>query len=99
MTMAHGFAGVKEHGLQRFAEVFAEAGFVVLVHDHRGFGSSGGSLRVAATAVAMPCSPVLELSWSQLPRRRLGRLGRKKLPSFDLAKANIVETGWPGKTG
>jgi hypothetical protein len=45
MTMAHGFAGVKEHGLQRFAEVFAEAGFVVLVHDHRGFGSSGGSLR------------------------------------------------------
>jgi fermentation-respiration switch protein FrsA (DUF1100 family) len=43
--MAHGFAGVKEHGLDRFARVFAEAGFVVLVHDHRGFGASGGTPR------------------------------------------------------
>ena len=32
--MAHGYAGVKEHGLERFARAFAEAGFVVLVHDH-----------------------------------------------------------------
>jgi fermentation-respiration switch protein FrsA (DUF1100 family) len=45
ITMAHGFAGVKEHGLDRFARVFAEAGFVVLVHDHRGFGASGGTPR------------------------------------------------------
>ncbi|MEU6572598.1 alpha/beta hydrolase [Streptomyces sp. NPDC046805] len=42
VTMAHGYAGVKEHGLERFAETFAENGFVVLVHDHRGFGASGG---------------------------------------------------------
>jgi len=45
ITMAHGFAGVKEHGLERFAKVFADAGFVVLVHDHRGFGASDGSPR------------------------------------------------------
>jgi len=45
ITMAHGFAGVKEHGLERFAKVFAAAGFVVLVHDHRGFGASDGSTR------------------------------------------------------
>jgi uncharacterized protein len=45
ITMAHGFAGVKEHGLERFARQFADAGFVVLVHDHRGFGASGGSPR------------------------------------------------------
>jgi uncharacterized protein len=45
ITMAHGFAGVKEHGLERFAEAFANAGFVVLVHDHRGFGASDGSPR------------------------------------------------------
>src|SRR6201997_4551670 len=45
ITMAHGFAGVKEHGLARFAEAFAAAGFVVLVHDHRGFGASAGSPR------------------------------------------------------
>jgi hypothetical protein len=45
ITMAHGFAGVKEHGLERFAREFAAAGFVALVHDHRGFGASGGTPR------------------------------------------------------
>ena len=38
ITMAHGFAGVKEHGLERFAQAFAAAGFVVLrtsrTHSH-----------------------------------------------------------------
>ena len=42
ITMAHGYAGVKEHGLEPFARAFAEAGFVVLLHDHRGFGASDG---------------------------------------------------------
>ncbi len=45
ITMAHGFAGTKDHGLERFAKSFAAAGFVVLVHDHRNFGTSGGDLR------------------------------------------------------
>ena len=45
ITMAHGFAGIREHGLDRFARVFADAGFVVLVHDHRGFGVSDGQPR------------------------------------------------------
>jgi uncharacterized protein len=45
ITMAHGFAGTNEHGLERFAQAFAAAGFVVLVHDHRNFGASGGDLR------------------------------------------------------
>jgi fermentation-respiration switch protein FrsA (DUF1100 family) len=45
ITMAHGFAGVKEQGLEPFAQAFAEAGFVVLVHDHRSFGASGGEPR------------------------------------------------------
>src|ERR1700758_1856052 len=45
VTMAHGYAGVKEHGLEPFARAFAEAGFVVLLHDHRGFGASEGTPR------------------------------------------------------
>jgi fermentation-respiration switch protein FrsA (DUF1100 family) len=45
ITMAHGFAGIKEHGLEPFAQSFAAAGFVVLVHDHRNFGTSGGEPR------------------------------------------------------
>jgi hypothetical protein len=38
ISMAHGYAGVKEQGLERFARAFAEAGFVVLLHDHRNSG-------------------------------------------------------------
>jgi hypothetical protein len=45
VTMAHGFAGVKEHSLEGYARLFAENGFVVLVHDHRGFGASEGEPR------------------------------------------------------
>ncbi|MFD1313119.1 alpha/beta hydrolase, partial [Streptomyces kaempferi] len=45
ITMAHGYAAAKEHGLEPFARAFAESGFVVLVHDHRGFGASDGRPR------------------------------------------------------
>ncbi|WP_238587373.1 alpha/beta hydrolase [Cupriavidus sp. IDO] len=45
ITMAHGYAGVKEHGIEPFAKAFAEAGFVVMLHDHRGFGASEGTPR------------------------------------------------------
>ncbi|MFF3515205.1 alpha/beta hydrolase [Streptomyces sp. NPDC002573] len=45
VTMAHGFGGVKYRGMQGCAERFSPAGFVVLVHDHRGFGLSGGEPR------------------------------------------------------
>jgi uncharacterized protein len=45
ISLAHGYAGVKEHGLERFARAFAEAGFVGLVHDHRNFGASDGAVR------------------------------------------------------
>ena len=45
ITMAHGYAGVREHGIEPFATAFAEDGFVVLVHDHRSFGASDGRPR------------------------------------------------------
>jgi fermentation-respiration switch protein FrsA (DUF1100 family) len=45
ISMAHGYAGVKEQGIEPFARAFAEAGFVVLLHDHRNFGASDGALR------------------------------------------------------
>jgi fermentation-respiration switch protein FrsA (DUF1100 family) len=45
ITMGHGYASVKEHGLERFAEAFAADGFVVLLHDHRTFGASDGAPR------------------------------------------------------
>jgi hypothetical protein len=45
ITMAHGYAGVKEHSIERFAHAFANAGFAVLLHDHRNFGASDGAER------------------------------------------------------
>lgn len=45
VVMSHGFSAVKEMYLDRFAEVFAEAGLGVLVYDNRNFGASDGEPR------------------------------------------------------
>jgi hypothetical protein len=45
ITMAQGFAGVRQQGILPFAEAFAAAGFVVLLHDHRTYGDSDGEPR------------------------------------------------------
>jgi cephalosporin-C deacetylase-like acetyl esterase len=45
ISMAAGYAGVRNHALEPFAHAFAEQGFVVLLHDHRGFGASDGEPR------------------------------------------------------
>jgi fermentation-respiration switch protein FrsA (DUF1100 family) len=45
ITMAHGYGGVRQHGLEAFARAFADDGFVVLLHDHRSFGASDGEPR------------------------------------------------------
>lgn len=42
IVMAHGFSATKEMYLDSFAEVFREAGFAVLVYDHRNLGASDG---------------------------------------------------------
>jgi fermentation-respiration switch protein FrsA (DUF1100 family) len=45
VVMAHGFSGVKEMRLDRFAESFAAAGLASVVFDYRGLGSSDGEPR------------------------------------------------------
>lgn len=45
IVMAHGFSGVKEQ-INHYAAAFAQAGFSVLVYDHRGFGASDGQPRL-----------------------------------------------------
>jgi fermentation-respiration switch protein FrsA (DUF1100 family) len=45
ISMAHGFGGTKETGLEAYARRFCDAGFVVLIHDHRTFGASDGTPR------------------------------------------------------
>ncbi|WGD53169.1 alpha/beta fold hydrolase [Bradyrhizobium sp. CB1650] len=44
IVMCHGFGGVQEH-IEHYAALFCEAGFSVLLYDHRGFGASDGTPR------------------------------------------------------
>ena len=45
VVMVHGFSATRAMGLDRYAEVFADAGLTVLVYDHRGLGASDGEPR------------------------------------------------------
>lgn len=45
VVMAHGFSGVKEQGLDQYAEVFSKGGLAVLVYDNRCLGASDGEPR------------------------------------------------------
>ncbi|MGW7636588.1 alpha/beta hydrolase [Streptomyces decoyicus] len=45
ITMAHGFGGTRHHSIEHTARRFSEAGYAVLLHDHRNFGDSGGTPR------------------------------------------------------
>ncbi len=42
VVLCHGFSGIREILLPSYAEAFAEAGYVSLVFDYRGFGDSEG---------------------------------------------------------
>jgi fermentation-respiration switch protein FrsA (DUF1100 family) len=44
IVMVHGFSGTIT-SLTQYAEAFCEAGFAVLLYDHRGFGRSSGEVR------------------------------------------------------
>ncbi|GHH86205.1 hypothetical protein GCM10018793_57250 [Streptomyces sulfonofaciens] len=45
ITMAHGFGGTRYHALEPIARRISEAGYAVLLHDHRNFGDSEGAPR------------------------------------------------------
>ncbi|TCK33296.1 alpha-beta hydrolase superfamily lysophospholipase [Paraburkholderia sp. BL8N3] len=42
VILCHGFCGIQELLLPRFAETFVEAGYAAVTFDYRGFGASGG---------------------------------------------------------
>lgn len=42
VVMAHGFSATRTMAIDRYAEAFYEAGYAVLLYDHRGFGASDG---------------------------------------------------------
>ncbi len=72
IVMAHGFSGVKEQ-VDAYAASFADAGFSVLLYDHRGFGESEGTPR-------QDVDPARQLAdWRDAISFALG------LPEFDAA--------------
>jgi uncharacterized protein len=84
ISMAHGYAGVKEHGLERFARAFAEAGFVVLLHDHRNFGTSDGMVR-------QDIDP-----WRQIADWRRAISILESLPEVDPRRIGVWGTSYAG---
>ena len=84
ISMAHGYAGVKEHGLERFAQTFAAAGFVVLVHDHRNFGASDGGIR-------QDIDP-----WQQIADWRRAISFLKSLAEVDAGRIGVWGTSYAG---
>jgi uncharacterized protein len=84
ITMAHGYAGVKEQGIEPFAEAFAKAGFVVLLHDHRNFGQSDGEVR-------QDVDP-----WQQITDWRYAISHLESLPEVDETRIGLWGTSYAG---
>lgn len=56
IVMMPGFSALIAHGLDAFARVFAEAGFIVLLYDHRHFGENRTN-----TTVDLEVDPTLQI--------------------------------------
>ena len=84
ITMAHGYGGTREHGIERFAKAFADAGFVVLLHDHRGFGASDGEIR-------HDIDP-----WQQISDWRYAISYLESLPEVDANRIGLWGTSYAG---
>lgn len=84
VVMAHGFSGVKEQYLDRYAEVFSNAGFCTLVFDHRNFGESDGEPR-------QEIDP-----WQQILDYRHAITFASLLPEIDKNRIGIWGTSYSG---
>lgn len=84
IVMAHGFSAVKEMRLDRFAEVFADAGLASLVFDYRGLGASDGEPRQDLDPHAQLRDYRNAISWA---RRR---------PEIDPARIGVWGSSYSG---
>ncbi|MFL2935867.1 MAG: alpha/beta hydrolase [Myxococcota bacterium] len=76
LVMTHGFSAVKEMCLREFAEAFCEAGFAVLLYDHRNLGESAGEPRQEINPWAQIRDYRYALSWmGERPEVNADRLG------------------------
>lgn len=84
IVLAHGFSGVKEMALDRFAAEFARAGFASLTFDYRGFGASDGEPRQDIDPHAQITDYRNALSWV------------RARPEVDPARVGVWGTSYSG---
>jgi uncharacterized protein len=84
ITMAHGYAATRHHGIERFATLFAGNGFAVLLHDHRSFGTSDGEPR-------QDVDP-----WQQITDWRRAISFLESRPEVDPARIGLWGTSYAG---
>jgi fermentation-respiration switch protein FrsA (DUF1100 family) len=84
IVMAHGIAAVKEMWLDRYAEVFCEAGMGVVVYDHRNLGDSDGEPR-------QEIDP-----WAQIRDFRDAVTFAQTLPETDCDRIGVWGTSYAG---
>jgi fermentation-respiration switch protein FrsA (DUF1100 family) len=84
VVMAHGFSGLKEQYLDRFAKVFASAGLASLVFDNRNFGASDGTPRQEIDPVA------------QMRDYRHAITFARTLPGIDPERVGVWGTSYSG---
>lgn len=84
IVMAHGFSATKEMYLDDFADVFAAAGFAVLVYDNRGLGESDGTPRGEIDP------------WRQINDYRDAITWASDLPDIDAARIGVWGSSYSG---
>lgn len=84
VVMAHGYNCIKELYLDKYAELFAQAGIAVLVYDNRNFGDSDGE-------------PRQELDpWQQVRDYRNAITYAQQLPKIDSNRIGIWGSSYSG---
>src|SRR5258708_17916503 len=84
IVMAHGFSALKENYLDKYAEVYAEAGLGAVVFDNRNFGASDGKPR-------QHIDP-----WRQVADYRDAITYASTLPEVDENRIGICGSGYSG---
>ncbi len=84
IVMALGFSCVKEMFLDKYADIFADAGFGVLVYDNRNFGDSDGQPRQEVDP------------WGQIRDYRHAITYASSLPEVDENRIGIWGTSYTG---
>lgn len=84
VVMAHGFSATRDLFLDRYAELFAEAGIATLLYDHRNFGASDGLPR-------QEIDP-----WQQIRGYRDAITFAQTLPETDASRIGVFGSSYSG---